>query len=96
MERAPGDASDADRHEAVAHLEPAGFALDGRVARRKRSKWRCPTSECEPKSVWLRADPRNPLIPRGTDRCRTCIGGEVGPRERPAAVRLVRQPQLRR
>ena len=94
MERDPGDASDADRHEAVAHLEPAGFALDGRVASAPRGAVR--PASANPKSVWLRADRRNPLIPRGTDRCRTCIGGEVGPRERPAAVGLVRLPQLRR
>ena len=35
---------------------------------RKATKWRCPTSECQPKSVWLKADRRNPLIPRETKR----------------------------
>jgi len=31
-------------------------------------KWRCPTGECQPKSTWVKADRRNPLVPRGTKR----------------------------
>src|SRR5207244_11697143 len=36
--------------------------------KRKRTKWRCPSGECLPKSVWLKADRRNPLIPRESKR----------------------------
>jgi hypothetical protein len=35
---------------------------------RKATKWRCPTSECQPKSRWIKADRLHPLIPRETER----------------------------
>ena len=35
---------------------------------RKATKWRCPSGACKPKSVWIKADRRNPLIPRSTAR----------------------------
>jgi hypothetical protein len=35
---------------------------------RNRAKWRCPTGECEPKSVWRKASRLHPLIPRETKR----------------------------
>src|ERR1035437_9547513 len=35
---------------------------------RKATKWRCPTRECKPASVWLKADRLHPLIPRETLR----------------------------
>ena len=35
---------------------------------RNRTKWRCPTGECEPKSVWRKASRLHPLIPRETKR----------------------------
>jgi hypothetical protein len=31
---------------------------------RKATKWRCPTRECQPASVWVKADRLHPLIPR--------------------------------
>jgi hypothetical protein len=37
---------------------------------RKATKWRCPTGECEPKSMWRRADRLHPLIPRDSKRHR--------------------------
>ncbi len=37
---------------------------------RKATKWRCPTGECSPASVWVKADRLHPLIPRDTDRSR--------------------------
>jgi hypothetical protein len=36
--------------------------------KRGATKWRCPTGECKPASVWIRASRLKPLIPRGTDR----------------------------
>jgi Transposase DDE domain/Transposase domain (DUF772) len=35
---------------------------------RKAAKWRCPTGECRPASVWIKADRLHPLIPRETLR----------------------------
>jgi transposase len=35
---------------------------------RNATKWRCPTGECKPASVWIRADRLHPLIPRETLR----------------------------
>lgn len=32
------------------------------------AKYRCPTGECKPASVWLKADRLDTLIPRGTER----------------------------
>src|SRR5437762_2310967 len=32
------------------------------------SKWRCPSGECQPASVWVKASRLHTLIPRGTDR----------------------------
>jgi IS5 family transposase len=39
-------------------------------ADRKRSatKWRCPTGQCKPASIWLKANRLKPLIPRETPR----------------------------
>jgi transposase len=35
---------------------------------RKATKWRCPTGECKPASVWIKADRLHLLIPRETPR----------------------------
>jgi hypothetical protein len=32
------------------------------------SKWRCPSGECQPMSVWVKASRLHPLIPHGTER----------------------------
>jgi len=37
---------------------------------RQATKWRCPTHECKPASVWVTADRLHPLIPRETPRFR--------------------------
>ena len=47
---------------------PLVFA--GSDYKRKASKWRCPTGECQPASVWVKATRIHPLIPRDTDRWR--------------------------
>jgi Transposase DDE domain len=44
------------------------WTFAGADTKRAASKWRCPTGECKPASVWLAADRLHPLIPRGTDR----------------------------
>jgi hypothetical protein len=33
-------------------------------------QWCCPTGECDPKSVWVKADRLHPLIPRESKRSR--------------------------
>lgn len=44
------------------------WAFAGSDAKRGASKWRCPTGECQPASVWVKASRLHTLIPRGTDR----------------------------
>jgi len=36
--------------------------------RRKATKWRFPTGECDPKSRWITADRRHPLVVQAADR----------------------------
>jgi hypothetical protein len=40
----------------------------GADRKRGATKWRCPTGECKPASVWTKADRLHPLIPRETLR----------------------------
>jgi hypothetical protein len=35
----------------------------GADAKRRRTKWRCPSGECQPASVWIKASRPHPLIP---------------------------------
>jgi IS5 family transposase len=44
---------------------------------RKTTKWRCPTGDCCPASVWIKADRRHPLIPRETKRWRDLYRGRA-------------------
>jgi hypothetical protein len=44
------------------------WTFAGSDFKRNAAKWRCPTEECEPKSVWVKAERRYPLIPRETKR----------------------------
>jgi SAM-dependent methyltransferase len=39
------------------------------------TKWRCPTGDCNPKSKWMKADRRHPLIPHGSNRWHTIYWG---------------------
>ena len=41
------------------------------------SKWRCPTGECQPKSVWRKSSRLHPLIPRETKRWRSLYRGRA-------------------
>ncbi len=47
------------------------WTFAGSDAKRGASKWRCPTGECKPASVWVKASRLHPLIPRNTDRFKT-------------------------
>jgi transposase len=42
---------------------------------RRATQWRCPTGECAPKSVWIKADRLRPLVPRETRRWRDLYYG---------------------
>lgn len=44
------------------------WTFAGSDTKRGASKWRCPTGECAPASVWVKASRLHPLIPRGTER----------------------------
>ena len=48
-------------------------------ADRKRGacKWRCPTGECKPASVWIKANRLHPLIPRETLRWKGLYRGRA-------------------
>lgn len=53
------------------------WAFAGADFKRKAAKWRCPTGECEPKSKWVKADRRHPLVPRETRRWRDLYRGRA-------------------
>ena len=44
------------------------WVFAGADAKRGATKWRCPTGECSPASVGVKADRLHPLIPLGTER----------------------------
>lgn len=48
--------------------EHGDWTFAGADRKRGASKWRCPTGECQPASVWIKADRLHPLIPRETLR----------------------------
>jgi len=48
--------------------EHGTWTFAGADAKNCRTKWRCPTGECQPKSAWVKADRRRPLVPRGSKR----------------------------
>lgn len=50
--------------------EHGEWRFGGADFKRKATKWRCPTGECKPASVWVKADRLHPLIPRETERSR--------------------------
>jgi len=61
-------ARNARTQDDVPTCEHGRWTFAGADFKRKATKWRCPSGECQPKSVWLAADRRNPLIPRSTKR----------------------------
>jgi DDE family transposase len=48
--------------------EHGTWTFAGSDAKRGASKWRCPTCECSPASVWIKADRLHTLVPRSTKR----------------------------
>jgi transposase, IS5 family len=50
--------------------EHGKWRFAGADRKRGATKWRCPTGECAPASVWVKADRLHPLIPRETLRWR--------------------------
>jgi transposase, IS5 family len=48
--------------------EHGEWAFAGSDAKRGAAKWRCPTGQCSPASVWIKADRLHPLIPHGSGR----------------------------
>jgi len=54
------------------HLPPTcshgTWVFAGSDRKRGASKWRCPTGECKPASVWVKADRLHPLVPRESKR----------------------------
>jgi len=48
--------------------EHGTWTFAGSDAKRGASKWRCPTGECQPTSVWVKADRLHTLMPRSTKR----------------------------
>jgi transposase len=48
--------------------EHGEWTFAGADAKRGATKWRCPTGECQPASVWIKASRLHPLIPHGTFR----------------------------
>ena len=43
----------------------------------RATQWRCPTGECSPKSVWIKATRLRPLVPRETRRWRELYRGRA-------------------
>ena len=50
--------------------EHGTWQFAGSDAKRGASKWRCPSGECKPASVWVKADRLHPLVPRESNRSR--------------------------
>jgi len=57
--------------------EHGRWTFAGADFKRHAAKFRCPTGECSPKSVWIRGDRRNPLIPRESERWRKLYRGRA-------------------
>jgi hypothetical protein len=48
--------------------EHGTWKFAGADAERKLAKWRCPTRECKPASIWRKASRLHPLVPRESKR----------------------------
>ncbi len=48
--------------------EHGEWRFAGADHKRNATKWRCPTGECKPASVWVKAERLHTLIPRETTR----------------------------
>lgn len=65
---APPDHRGQARRPQAARCEHGEWRFAGSDLKRSASKWRCPTGECKPASVWVKADHLHPLVPRETPR----------------------------
>jgi len=54
--------------------EHGQWRFAGSDSNRGAAKWRCPTGECKPASVWIKASRLHPLIPRETPRFTALYG----------------------
>ena len=63
------------------HLPPTcehgEWRFAGADRKRQATKWRCPTGECQPASIWIKADRLHPLIPRETPRWKALYRGRA-------------------
>ncbi|MGN6867991.1 MAG: transposase [Solirubrobacteraceae bacterium] len=50
------------------HCAHGEWTFAGADYKRQATKWRCPTGECQPGSMWRKASRLHPLIPRETKR----------------------------
>jgi transposase len=57
--------------------EHGEWRFAGADHKRDACKWRCPTGECKPASVWIKADRLHPLIPRETLRWKGLYRGRA-------------------
>ena len=57
--------------------EHGEWRFAGADYKRAATKWRCPTGECQPASVWIKADRLHPLIPRETLRWKGLYRGRA-------------------
>jgi transposase, IS5 family len=57
--------------------EHGEWRFAGADHKRNATKWRCPTGECQPASVWVKADRLHPLIPRETLRWKGLYRGRA-------------------
>jgi IS5 family transposase len=57
--------------------EHGEWRFAGADRKRGATKWRCPTGDCTPASVWVKADRLHPLIPRETPRWKGLYRGRA-------------------
>jgi transposase, IS5 family len=57
--------------------EHGEWRFAGADSKRKASKWRCPTGECKPASVWIKAERLHTQIPRETLRWKGLYRGRA-------------------
>jgi len=57
--------------------EHGEWRFAGADRKRGAAKWRCPTRECKPASVWIKADRLHPLVPRETLRWKGLYRGRA-------------------
>lgn len=53
------------------------WTVAGADRKRGATKWRCPTGECKPASVWVKAERLHPLIPHGAERWKGLYRGRA-------------------